>query len=184
MPERFGPALRAGARYVRHSRVVRRLLLRSALFVLPGTALWALLPLVASRLLGLGSGGYGLLLGALGVGAVAGAVVLPRLLTRVSTGAMMFVASLVFAAAEAGIVFVRDLPSPSLLLLPAGAAWLAVLSTLGAATQVFLPELGAGPRPVRAADRLHGRPGGGRPGVGGRGQLRRPGARSSWRPRC
>ena len=140
VPERFGPALRAGARYVRHSKVVRRLLLRSALFVLPGTALWALLPLVASRLLGLGSGGYGILLGALGVGAVAGAVALPRLLTRVSTGAMMFVASVVFAAAEAGIVFVRDLYVAVLLLLPAGAAWLAVLSTLGAATQVFLPS--------------------------------------------
>ena len=140
MPERFGAALRAGTRYVRHSRVVRRLLLRSALFVLPGTALWALLPLVASRLLGLGSGGYGILLGALGVGAVAGAVVLPRLLTRVTTGVMMFVASAVFAAAEAGIVFVRDLPVAVALLLPAGAAWLAVLSTLGAATQVFLPS--------------------------------------------
>jgi MFS family permease len=140
MPERFGPALRAGVRYVRHSRVVRRLLLRSALFVLPGTALWALLPLVASRLLGLGSGGYGILLGALGVGAVAGAAVLPRFLTRVSTGVMMFAASVVFAAAEAGIVFVRDLPLAVVLLLPAGAAWLAVLSTLGAATQVFLPS--------------------------------------------
>jgi MFS family permease len=140
VPERFGPALRAGARYVRHSRVIRRLLLRSALFVLPGTALWALLPLVASRLLGLGSGGYGILLGALGVGAVAGAVALPRLLTRVSTGVMMFLASVVFAAAEAGIVFVRDLPLAVALLLPAGGAWLAVLSTLGAATQVFLPN--------------------------------------------
>ena len=71
---RCGP----GARYVRHSQVVRRLLLRSALFVLPGTALWALLPLVATQRLGLGSGGYGLLLAALGIGAVAGAVVLPR----------------------------------------------------------------------------------------------------------
>jgi MFS family permease len=140
MPERFGPALRAGVRYVRHSGVVRRLLLRSALFVLPGTALWALLPLVASRLLGLGSGGYGILLGALGVGAVAGAAVLPRFLTRVSTGVMMFAASVVFAAAEAGIVVVRDLPLAVVLLLPAGAAWLAVLSTLGAATQVFLPS--------------------------------------------
>jgi MFS family permease len=140
VPERFGPALRAGARYVRHSRVVRRLLLRSALFVLPGTALWALLPLVASRLLGLGSGGYGLLLGALGVGAVAGAVLLPRFLTWVTTGQLIFLASLVFAAASAGIVFVRDLPLAVALLLPAGAAWLAVLSTLAAATQVFLPS--------------------------------------------
>jgi MFS family permease len=65
---------------------------------------------------------------------------LPRLLTRVTTGVMMFVASAVFAAAEAGIVFVRDLPVAVALLLPAGAAWLAVLSTLGAATQVFLPS--------------------------------------------
>lgn len=138
--ERFGSALRAGARYVRHSRVVRRILLRLALFVLPGTALWALLPLVASRLLGLGSGGYGLLLGALGVGAVAGAVVLPRVLARVSAGAMIVGASVVFAVAEAGIVFVRDLPLAVALSLPAGAAWLSVLSTLGAATQVFLPN--------------------------------------------
>jgi MFS family permease len=53
---------------------------------------------------------------------------------------MMFLASVVFAAAEAGIVFVRDLPLAVVLLLPAGAAWLAVLSTLGAATQVFLPS--------------------------------------------
>jgi MFS family permease len=140
VPERFGPALRAGARYVRHSRVVRRLLFRSALFVLPGSALWALLPLVASLLLGLGSGGYGILLGALGVGAVAGALALPRVLTRVSTAVMMLIASVVFAAAEAGIVLVRNVPLAVGLLLLAGAAWLAVLSTLSAATQVFLPE--------------------------------------------
>jgi MFS family permease len=139
VPERFVPALRAGARYVRHSRVVRRLLLRSALFVLPGTALWALLPLVATQRLGLGSGGYGLLLAALGIGAVAGAVVLPRVSARMSTGVMVLVASLVYAAAQVGVVFVDNLAVVVVLLLPAGAAWLAVLSTLGAATQVFLP---------------------------------------------
>ena len=139
VPERFVPALRAGSRYVRHSRVVRRLLLRSALFVLPGTALWALLPLVASRRLGLGSGGYGLLLAALGIGAVAGAVLLPRLAARVSAGLLVFVASIGYAAAQLGVVLVDDLALVVVLLLPAGAAWLAVLSSMGAATQVFLP---------------------------------------------
>lgn len=139
VPERFVPALRAGTRYVRHSRVVRRLLLRSALFVLPGTALWALLPLVATQRLGLGSGGYGLLLAALGIGAVAGAAVLPRVAERLSTGRLVFLASIVYAAAQVGVVLVDSLPVVVLILLPAGAAWLAVLSTLGAATQVFLP---------------------------------------------
>jgi predicted MFS family arabinose efflux permease len=139
VPERFVPALRAGARYVRHSGVVRRLLLRSAMFVLPGTALWALLPLVATRRLGLGSGGYGLLLAALGIGAVGGAVVLPAVARRLSTSRLVLVASLVYAAAQVGVVLVGDLALVVALLLPAGAAWLAVLSSLGAATQVFLP---------------------------------------------
>jgi MFS family permease len=139
VPERFVPALRAGARYVRHSRIVRRLLLRSALFVLPGTALWALLPLVATRRLGLSSGGYGLLLAALGIGAVTGAVVLPKVAGRLSTGVMVLLASLIYAAAQTGVVLVENLAVVIALLLPAGAAWLAVLSTLGAATQVFLP---------------------------------------------
>src|SRR6185369_9774470 len=61
--ERFPPALRAGGRYVRHDPVTRRILLRLGLFVAPATAIWALLPLVASRRLGMGAGGYGILLG-------------------------------------------------------------------------------------------------------------------------
>jgi MFS family permease len=67
-PERFFAALRAGGRYVRYSPVVRRILLRAALFLVPASALWGLLPLVASRRLELGPSGYGLLLGALGGG--------------------------------------------------------------------------------------------------------------------
>jgi len=71
-PERFLSALRAGGRYVRYSPVVRRILLRATLFLFPASALWGLLPLVASRRLGLGPSGYGLLLGALGVGPSSG----------------------------------------------------------------------------------------------------------------
>ena len=51
-PERFASALRAGGRYVRNSPAVRRMLLRVFLFVLPGAAIWALLPVVADELLG------------------------------------------------------------------------------------------------------------------------------------
>ncbi len=51
--ERFLPALRAGGRYVRHEPVVRVILLRLAMFFAPAAALWALLPLIATRRLGL-----------------------------------------------------------------------------------------------------------------------------------
>ena len=41
--ERFLPALRSGARYVRHEPHVCTILVRVVLFVAPATALWALL---------------------------------------------------------------------------------------------------------------------------------------------
>lgn len=138
--ERFRPALRAGGRYVRHSPVVRRLLLRVTLFLLPATALWALLPLIATDRLGLGASGYGLLLAALGLGAVAGAVLLPILRRMLSPNRQLVAASAVFALSTA-LVGTVDIPGVVLLaLLPAGAAWVAVLSTMNASLQLFLPS--------------------------------------------
>jgi len=139
-PERFIPGLRAGGRYVRHAPVVRRILLRAALFLVPGSALWALLPLIATRRLGLGAGGYGVLLGALGVGAVGGAFVLPQIRARLSANALVAVASLVYAAALVVVVLSRNLALTVLVLLPAGVAWIAFLSNVNAALQLFLPR--------------------------------------------
>jgi MFS family permease len=136
-PERFVSALRAGGRYVRNAPVIRRVLLRAALFLVPGSALWALLALVASRTLGLGPGGYGLLLAALGAGAVGGALVLPR--ARLSSNALLATASVIYAAAMAAVVLVHNVAVTVIVLLPAGMAWIAVLSSVNAALQLFLP---------------------------------------------
>ena len=138
--ERFLPGLRAGGRYVRHAPVVRRILLRAVLFLLPGSALWALLPLVATTRFDLGPGGYGALLGALGVGAIAGAFVLPPVRARLSANAMVAVASLVYATALVVLVLSPDvaLIIPALLL--AGAAWITFLSNVNATMQLFLPQ--------------------------------------------
>ena len=139
-PERFLPGLRAGGRYVRNAPVVRRILLRAALFLVPGSALWALLPLIATNRLGLGSGGYGVLLGALGVGAIGGAFILPQIRARLSANALVAVASLSYAAALVVVVLSRNLAVTVLVLLPAGVAWIAFLSNVNAALQLFLPR--------------------------------------------
>jgi MFS family permease len=138
-PERFIPALRTGGRYVRYAPVVRRILVRSALFLVPASALWALLPLIASQRLGLGANGYGLLLGSLGVGAVAGAFMLPRIRAKLSSNAMLLIASLVFAAALVALVLVPNAAVILIVLVPTGIAWIAVLSSMNAAMQLFLP---------------------------------------------
>jgi MFS family permease len=139
LPERFGGALLAGARYVRHSPAVRRLLLRTLLFVVPGAALWALLPLVASRLLGLDAVGYGVLLGALGIGAVAGAAVLPRVVARLSPTRLVLVAGLVFGVATVVCAVAPNPVVAVVALVPAGTAWLSMLATMNGNLQVFLP---------------------------------------------
>ncbi len=138
-PERLFPAIRAGGRYVRFSPPIRRILLRLALFLLPASALWALLPLVASQRLGLGANGYGLQLGAVGLGAVVGALLLPRLRTRFSDNALLLIASSVFAVALAVLVLIPSAIVILIVLIPTGIAWILVLSSLNSSVQLFLP---------------------------------------------
>jgi MFS family permease len=138
-PEQFLPALRAGGRYIRYSPVVRRVLLRLSLFVVPATAIWALLPLVANRQLGMGADGYGLLLGALGGGAVAGAVTLPQIQSRLSPNRLILVASVAYAAAMPPLVLLRSPFLVFLALVPAGAAWVVIIASINALLQIFLP---------------------------------------------
>jgi MFS family permease len=137
--ERFVPALRAGGRYVWHEPVVRRILLRTALFITPGMALWALLPLIATQRLGLGADGYGALFGALGLGAIIAALILGRVRDHLSTNGMLSAAGALYAAALAVIVLVPNFPAALATLVFAGLAWTTVISTLNAELQLFLP---------------------------------------------
>jgi MFS family permease len=100
----------------------------------------ALLPIVASRRLGLGASGYGLLLGALGVGAVAGALVLPRVRGRLSNNQLLFAAGIVVGVVLLVVGLVRGPVVVTLALVPAGVAWVTVLSSINAAMQLWLPN--------------------------------------------
>jgi MFS family permease len=77
--ESIALSILAALRWVRHGPVTRRILLRSALFAFPASALWALLPVTAARHWHMNSCGYGLVLATLGVGAVIGVAVIAHL---------------------------------------------------------------------------------------------------------
>ncbi|BBH63609.1 MFS transporter [Actinoplanes sp. OR16] len=139
-PERFGSALRAGERYVRWSPVVRRILGRVVLFVLPGSVIWALLPVVARQELGMGAQGYGILLAALGVGAIAGALLMPRARRILRTDQMIVGTGAVYGAALAVIAFVPHALAVTPALVLAGLAWMMLVSRMNAAMQLSLPN--------------------------------------------
>ncbi|MGX6601154.1 MFS transporter [Micromonosporaceae bacterium Da 78-11] len=138
-PERFGPALRAGGRYVRYSPVVRALLARVALFVLPGSVIWGLLPLVAHQGLGLGASGYGILLAALGLGAIVGALLMPRVRRWMTPGQLIVAAGLGYGLALIVIALSADPVVVAGVLVLAGLAWMTLVSRMNATLQLFLP---------------------------------------------
>jgi predicted MFS family arabinose efflux permease len=138
-PEQVREAIRAGARYVTASPALRVILLRAGLFMVFANSLWALLPLVAHTRLHFGSGGYGLLLGGVGVGAVAGAAALPRLRARASAGGLMAAGTVVFAAVTLSLAYVRVAALAAVAMVIGGFAWILVLSTLNSQYQGTLP---------------------------------------------
>jgi len=132
------PALRAGARYVWHEPVIRRIMLRAIMFVIPAMALWALLPIIASQHLGQGADGFGLLFAALGTGAILGALVLGRVKTFSMSG-ILLAAGILYAATLAVVILVPNFAVALAALVLSGVAWMAITSTLQAEMQLVLP---------------------------------------------
>ncbi|MEA2425568.1 MAG: hypothetical protein QOH13_1978, partial [Thermoleophilaceae bacterium] len=137
--EHMTHAIRTGTRFVRHSPRLRSVLTRTLSFCAFSSALWALLPVIAHDRLGMGSGGYGLLLAAVGIGAVAGAFVLAGARARWSTDVVVGGATLAFAATALVLAWSRSVPLVATALVVSGACWIAVLSSLNASAQVALP---------------------------------------------
>jgi MFS family permease len=132
-------AMRAGLRYVRHASELHAVLVRSGLFMLCGSALWALLPLIARRELGLSAVGYGVLLGCIGVGAITGAAVLPRVQQTLSRERIVAGATLLFALASTLLGFVRSFSVLCFVMTSAGIAWMALMSSFNVAAQAAVP---------------------------------------------
>jgi Na+/melibiose symporter-like transporter len=87
--ERVASAIRTGYRHVRNNRPMRATLARAVGFFLFASAYWALLPLVARSQLDGGPELYGMLLGAIGAGAIGGAFALPKLKARVGANGLV-----------------------------------------------------------------------------------------------
>ena len=138
--ERLMGALRAGMRYVHYAPALDAVLVRVGVFISCGSALWALLPLVARQQLKLESAGYGLLLGCLGLGAVIGAGFLPKIRDSISVDRLVAIATVVFAFATLSLAYIQNLGLVCIALVAGGFAWMAIMSSLNVAAQVTTPS--------------------------------------------
>ncbi len=139
-PEQIGGALRAGLRFALNSAPLQATLLRASVFFVFASAFWAMLPLIAREVLSGGPTLYGVLLASVGAGAVAGALVLPRIKTRlgpdrtVAAGTLGTAITLVLMATSE----VQAIATAAAAL--AGLSWIAVLSSLNVSAQMALPD--------------------------------------------
>jgi len=137
--ERFLTAIRVGMRFVMHTRGLQVVLIRGSAFFVFAAATWSLFPLIVRQELGRGPEIYGLLLTCIGGGAVAGAVLLPRIRAKMSRDAVVAGASALYALAALALAHVQNIGLLSVAMLATGVAWISILSALQVAAQMTLP---------------------------------------------
>lgn len=138
--ETLGIAMSAGIRYVAMSPNIRSVLLRGAAFGFGAISAQALLPLVARDLVKGGPLTFGLLLGAFGIGAIAGALVSARLRAAYSTETLVRGSFLAFAIAVAVTGYSAMTALSMAAMVIAGASWVLALSTFNATVQLSAPR--------------------------------------------
>jgi len=137
---RFREAMREGLIYVRGARSFHAILVRAGMFALAASALWAMLPVVASHQMKSTSLGYGILLGCLGAGSVIGAAVLAPLRSRYSVDWIVAVGVVLFAMATAGLALLNTLALAAPAMLLGGMAWVTAMSSFNVCAQTAPPQ--------------------------------------------
>jgi MFS family permease len=134
--QRVWSAIGDGFTYVRESGPAKSVLLRTGTFSVAAVAMLALLPIIARPY---GARGYGVLLGCFGLGALVGALALPRLREKLSVDGVVGAAILIFAGMTFAAGRAETFALLCVVMLVAGAAWIGILACLNVAAQTMCP---------------------------------------------
>lgn len=138
--ERLFSAIRVGVQYVAQSGKLKGLLLRTFVFFFHSTALLALLPLIA-RSMGAGNATtYTVLLASMGAGAIAAALLLPRVRSLIRRDALVLYGVVVQAASTAVIAAAPNVIVCTIGMATAGMAWILAANSLSVSVQLALPD--------------------------------------------
>ncbi len=135
--QNVGAAILEGFRYVRGAPQVMSVLIRTGAFSLGASSLLALLPVVCQPH---GAQGYGFLLTCFGLGALAGAAILPRLRLQYSVDGLVAGATILFALLTFAAGQVHAFEWLCLVLFTAGAAWIGILACFNVVAQTMCPS--------------------------------------------
>ncbi|MFC0206353.1 MFS transporter [Novosphingobium soli] len=139
-PERIDRAILTGARYALHAPAVRTALLRVLAFGLTTATASALAPLIAKDLLAGNAATFGILLGAQGVGAVAGALFVSQIQAALSTEGAVRLFAIGTGVALVAIGFSHSLVLTCAAFLVVGACNILTIAMLNVTVQLSAPR--------------------------------------------
>jgi predicted MFS family arabinose efflux permease len=139
-PERIDRAIVSGARYVFHSPPIRTVLARVFLFGLTSAAYAALGPLIARDLLQGNAATYGIMLGATGVGAVIGALLISDLRERVPAETAVRIFAITTGLAFVVVALSRSLPLTCAAFFVIGLCNMTTIALLNVSVQLSSPR--------------------------------------------
>ncbi len=131
-------AIALGLRFAKFTKPFRRVLILAALFAITSAVVQAILPNRTEELGG-DAGTFGILLGAMGVGALIGGFSRDPVTSRLGKWSLPVTVAL-FGVAGIGLGAASAIPVAAVALLVAGAAWVWTLANLNATAQLMSPE--------------------------------------------
>ncbi|MGJ8514262.1 MFS transporter [Carnimonas bestiolae] len=139
-PERLFEGVIAALHFTQYSSVTRLVMARSFAFGISASAVWALLPLVAHQNPRGSASLYGLLLGALGVGAIVGSTQVGRFRKRFGSSRSISLAAALLAVMMMAVGAFSTLWVLFVALLLIGGCWIATLATYNTSVQLLVPD--------------------------------------------
>ncbi len=124
-----------------------------------GSAIWAMLPIITKTDLKATATGYGVLLGCMGVGSMAAALLLAKFRLRFSPDQLIVSAGAVWGIVTALLGWLDSFTIAAIAMFAAGVAWVTEMSSFNVAAQTVLAGLGPRSRISRLSAGFPGRHG-------------------------
>lgn len=142
--ENLSRAIVSGVRYITNSPSIKVVVARTMVTGVVGSAVQALMPLVARDLLHGGARTYGVMLGAFGLGAVVGALNINELRRRMSSEAAVRACTLSMSGAIVAVALSRNSVMTAAALVLTGAVWTIMWTLFNIGVQLSAPRWVAG----------------------------------------
>lgn len=139
-PERMLEGVKAALHFTQYSSVTRLIMMRSFIFGISASAIWALLPLLAHGHPAGSASLYGYMLGGLGIGAIAGSTLVNRARRKLGSSRLISLAALTLGVVMLVLGGLETLWMLFPALIVGGSCWIAAVASYNSAVQVLVPD--------------------------------------------